>query len=90
MGPVTIKPKPLNSVNVNPMKPPIDRFRVFEFYDSMLMIPGSLAKIASDFGLEITKDVFPHRFSRKDTLHYIGPYPIEALTEDKIKYASTA
>ena len=42
--------------------------KTIKLLDSLLMLNGSLAKLGKDFKLNITKDIFPHKFAQLDTL----------------------
>lgn len=47
-----------------------------KFHDSMLQLPGGLAKLANDFcpGL-LKKGYFPHKFNRLENQQYVGALP---------------
>jgi hypothetical protein len=54
--------------------------------DSIRILPGSLAKLAKDWGAEVQKDHFPHYFWRdclELTLSYVGPIPAYEYFEPK-------
>jgi hypothetical protein len=54
--------------------------------DSIKRLPGALAKLAKDWGVETQKDHFPHYFYSDDlrtTLNYIGPIPEYKYFEPK-------
>ena len=38
----------------------------------MLYFASSLDKMAKNFGLNISKTIFPYKFVNKDNLYYIG------------------
>ena len=46
------------------------------FYDSFLLLPESLKRLAKSFGCETQKGIFPHSFIHSIAhLEYIGPKP---------------
>lgn len=45
------------------------------FHDSMLHLPGSLSNQAKAFNLSTKKGDFPHGFSLRENIDYIGPIP---------------
>lgn len=45
------------------------------FHDSMLHLPGSLKRQGQAFNLNTTKGDFPHGFSFRENINYIGPIP---------------
>ena len=46
-----------------------------QFFDTMLYFASSLDKMAKNFGLNISKTIFPYKFVNKDNLYYIGEQP---------------
>ena len=45
------------------------------FFDSFLLLPSSLRKLASAFGVPQQKTIFPYSFANKVELNYKGVYP---------------
>nr|YP_010455097.1 hypothetical protein NYK79_mgp51 [Porodaedalea mongolica]UUA03939.1 hypothetical protein [Porodaedalea mongolica]WCF76699.1 hypothetical protein [Porodaedalea mongolica] len=45
------------------------------FRDSILLLPGSLAKLSKAFNVDNIKDLFPHKFVTKDNLNFVGAVP---------------
>jgi len=48
-----------------------------KFRDSMLHLPGSLARLAKGFNLKMTKGYFPHLFNTVENQEYVGRIPNE-------------
>jgi len=47
----------------------------FKLVDSLNILSNSLETLCSDFGVSITKGIFPYSFVNKNNLNYIGPTP---------------
>lgn len=47
----------------------------FLIFDSLLLLPSSLAKLGVSFGTEVTKGIFPYSFVKQDNLLYWGDVP---------------
>jgi len=47
--------------------------------DSLNHLPGSLSKLAKDFGVPEEKGYFPHLFNKPENQNYVGPLPDESF-----------
>jgi hypothetical protein len=64
----------------------LDKHIVLTIKDSILLIPGSLGKLAKDFKVETQKDHFPHYFNPLELegdLDWTGPLPAYEYFEPK-------
>src|SRR6266542_1847641 len=60
--------------------------RLLTVKDSFKLLPGALAKLASDFRVGQQKDHFPHYFllnTLEETMEYVGPLPAYKFFEPK-------
>ena len=55
------------------------------FVDSLNILNDKLEKLCEDFGVSITKGLFPYSFVNKDNLVYIGPTPDISYYNKNIK-----
>ena len=55
------------------------------FVDSLNILNDKLEKLCEDFGVSVTKGIFPYSFVNKDNLDYIGPTPDISYYNKKVQ-----